>query len=278
MLTRLAASAVAAVALAACGGTSDPPGPRPTTFGGNRPVTLQVPEPLEDGKLYPLVLLLHGYGANAFVQQSYFGMKDLAPNGDALVLAPDGTPDSSNRQFWNADGFCCDFEGRKPDDVGYLGGMIDDVMAAYPVDPARVLAIGHSNGAWMSYRMACERSDVFTDVIALAGNTAAVPCEPPQPVHILHLHGTADDTVPYTEANVDAWAAKDGCTGARAATGELDLDTALAGAETRMSSTAGCPAGGAVDLWRIEGAGHVPNLSPQFRPAVWSWFLDHPRP
>lgn len=264
-------------ALVACGGTDEPNGPRPTTFGGDRPVTLQAPDPLEEGKLYPLVLLLHGYGANAFVQQSYFGMKTLAADGDALVLAPDGTVDSGGKQFWNADDFCCDFDNKNPDDVAYLGGMIDDVMAAWPVDPQRVLVIGHSNGGWMSYRMACERADVITDIVALAGNTVAPACAATQPVHILHIHGTADGTVPYTEANVDEWATKEPCTGPRTPGADLDLDTALAGAETKTSSTAGCPADGAVDLWKIEGAGHVPNLSAEFEPRVWQWFLDHPR-
>jgi polyhydroxybutyrate depolymerase len=265
------------LALAACGG-SDPSTPRPTVFGGDRPVTLQAPDPLEPGKLYPLVLILHGYGASSFVQQAYFGMKNLAINGDAFVLAPDGLVDSGNRQFWNADGVCCDFDHKNPDDSTYLSTMVTDVMAAWPVDPQRVLSIGHSNGGWMTYRLACDHADLFTDAIVLAGDTVQLPCHPADKINLLHMHGSADTTVTYTEANVDTWAQLNGCTGTRKAGADMDLEGALVGAETKTFSTDGCPAGGTVDLWKIEGAGHIPNLNASWEPSVWQWFMDHPRP
>ena len=34
-------------------------------------------------------------------------------------------------------------------------GMLDDIAEDYTVDPARVYLIGFSNGAFMSYRLAC---------------------------------------------------------------------------------------------------------------------------
>src|SRR5438270_58051 len=92
---------VLGVALAACGSSAAPP---PTlTFGGDRPVTLQVPPHLDQGKRYPLVLILHGYGASGFVQEAYFGMNQAAVEDRAFVLAPDGLVDSTGHEFWNAD-------------------------------------------------------------------------------------------------------------------------------------------------------------------------------
>ncbi len=261
--------------LAACGD----PAERPRSFGGARPVTLQVPPQLDDGRDYPLVLVLHGYGANGFLQQAYFGAGALATRGDACVLAPEGTVDFSGTQFWTADPVCCDFNRLEPDDVGYLGGLVDDVLERWPIDPGAVFIMGHSNGGFMAYRLACERADRFAAILALAGNAVSLPCQPARPVGVLHLHGTADDVVPYAGAapSVDQWAGLDGCSGARARGADRDLEAGLAGAETRTESTAGCPAGVAVDLWTLEGGGHIPSLGAAFAPTAWQWLTDHRR-
>src|SRR4051812_24182966 len=143
--------------LAACGTSDD--GPRPTTFGGDRPVDIKAPAMLTEGKDYPLVVVLHGYGANGLVQSAFFGTATLPAMDAALVIAPDGTTDSTGKQFWNADPACCDFGHTNVDDVGYIGGLIDDVIDTWPVDKKQVYIVGHSNGGYMAYRMACERAD-----------------------------------------------------------------------------------------------------------------------
>jgi polyhydroxybutyrate depolymerase len=262
--------------VAACDGD---PAERPRRFGGDRPVTLQVPPQLDDGRDYPLVLILHGYGANGFLQQAYFGAGELATRGDAFVLAPEGTVDGSGKQFWNADPVCCDFGQIGPDDVGYLGGLVDDVLERWPIDPAAVFILGHSNGGFMAYRLACERADRFAAILALAGVTVSLPCEPARLVSVLHVHGTADDVVPYAGAthSITEWAGLDGCGGAAARGPDLDLDTGLPGAETRAEALGGCPAGVAVDLWTIEGGGHLPSFGPAFAPAAWQWLTEHRR-
>ena len=64
--------------------------------------------------------------------------------------------------------------------VAYLRAIIRDVMARYPVDRRRVFVVGHSNGGFMAYRMACEASDLVTGVVSLAGATWKDParCRP----------------------------------------------------------------------------------------------------
>lgn len=272
--------------LAACGDSSSD---RKVTFGGDRPVDIDAPTQLTDGKQYPLVVVLHGYSANGFVQEAYFGMNALPDRDEALVIAPDGTIDSKGNQFWNADAACCDFDGRHPDDVGYIGGIIDDVLKSWPVDPKRVFVIGHSNGGFMAYRMACERADVIAAIAPLAGlaSSNASACNPSRPVNVLHMHGTMDEAVPYGPisavgelgalGSVNEWAQKNGCGTSRTPAGDLDLVTSLPGAETHRYKTDSCPAGGAVELWSIEGASHVPSLTTGFNPAVMQWFSEHSR-
>lgn len=260
---------------------------RPTVYGGARPATLQTPGELEAGRTYPLTLVLHGYSANGFVQQAYLQLGDLAQAETRFVLAPDGTVDSNNRQFWNADPACCDFGNTGVDDVAYLGGLIDAVSADWPIDPKRIQVVGHSNGAFMAYRLACERADVISAIAALAGGAAstASTCTPSRPVNVLHIHGTMDETISYQAggrglgavASATQWAGHDGCTGPRAAGARKDLDGSLAGTETQTESFGGCPAEGAVDLWTIEDGSHTPSWSSSWRPELLAWLAAHTR-
>ena len=287
MRTAAAFAAVAASLLACSGDDDGPAAERPIVFGGDRPIQLQVPADFDQARRYPLIVVLHGYGAAGVLQQSLLRLGDLADREDALVLAPDGTRNRAGFNFWNADPVCCDMDGSGVDDVAYLGGLIDDVRAAWPVDPARIQLIGHSNGSFMAYRMACERADVITAIAGLAGAAASNPagCTPARPVHVLHMHGTADETVGYESqglrpgalASVTQWAGKDGCTGTLAPTARKDLDGTLAGDETQLQAFAGCPAGGQVDLWTIEGGSHLPDITPAFRDELLAWLAGHTR-
>ena len=74
------------------------------------------------------------------------------------------------------------------------------------MDASRVYVIGHSNGGFMSYRMAYEHSDVVAAIVSLAGANHLEQREPPpNPVHILQIRGTDDTTIdplldsPYDE-------------------------------------------------------------------------------
>ncbi|MGE0547903.1 MAG: PHB depolymerase family esterase [Kofleriaceae bacterium] len=268
---------------AACGG--DPrSGPRPTVFGGDRPTTLDAPSRLEEGELYPLVVVLHGYGASGAIQAGYLSLRSLPLEGKALLLTPNGTADSTGKLFWNADPSCCDFEHRNPDDAGYLGRLIDDVKASWPVDPSAVYVIGHSNGSFMAYRLACERADVVRAIAGLAGGASSMPttCVPSQPVNVLHVHGTDDETVPYgggfgpgAVASVNQWAIHNGCAATRTTGAPIDLDGGFAGAETTTEAADGCPAHGAVELWSIQGAGHIPASGAQIGQAMLQWLTSH---
>ncbi|HEY5947054.1 MAG TPA: hypothetical protein VIV40_16235 [Kofleriaceae bacterium] len=250
-------------------------------YGGDRPAELKTPPTLTPGKKYPLLVVLHGYSANGFVQTAFFGVGGLPGADQAFLIAPDGKTDSSGKQFWNADPACCDFDHTNVDDVGYIGGLIDAISADWPIDKNQVFILGHSNGGYMAYRMACERADVIAAIGSLAGDASSTPsaCTPSKHVAVVHLHGTADQIVPFTGAtpSVDQWAAKNGCATTRTETTTLDLDSTVAGAETHVAPNAGCPSDGAVELWTMEGSSHIPSLNSSFSTAVFSWFTAHKR-
>jgi polyhydroxybutyrate depolymerase len=243
--------------------------PAPTTeVGGARPAPAWVPTDYDPAEAWPLVLLLHGFGVTGFLQNGLF---HLSPQVDALgilLVVPEGAKDSDGDQFWDA-GWCCNWDGLPLDDVGYLVGLVDEMSALYNVDPSRVYAMGHSNGGFMAYRLACEAGDRFTAIMSLAGAQFSDPaaCTPAVPVGLLQVHGTEDANVPYGGANnyVSAWdsaaywAERDGC-GDPAEGPPMDLDVDLDGPETVPTEWGGCPDSLRVALWTMEGVAHTPSI------------------
>lgn len=291
MIGRAVALLLVFAACACSGGAGgDGNGAPGTVFGGDRPVALRVPASYDGGTPAPLLMLLHGYGVNASIQTSYLGIAPVLEAAGVLFLAPEGTVDSAGNRFWNATDACCDFYGSGVDDVGYLTGLIADVRAEYNVDPARIFVAGHSNGGFMSHRMACEDAAEIAAIFSLAGATFLDPadCVPAAPVSVLQLHGTLDESVLYdglaeaypgASVTVTSWAVLDGCDATLAATGApIDLDTSVAGAETRVDAATGCPSGISAELWTMEGAGHIPAFASTFAGTLWSWFAAHSKP
>ncbi len=259
-----------------------------------RPATLYLPSGYDPDVPGPLVVLLHGYGHNGDEQDAYFAMRAEADARGYLYVHPDGTVDGVGNQFWNATDACCNFTGSGVDDSGYLADLITEVADGWSVDPGRVSVVGHSNGGFMSYRMACDHADLVAAIVSLAGATFDDPaaCAPSEPVSVAQVHGTSDEVVGYeggvlfgdptfpsAPETVGTWAAYDGCGDWLLATtgAPLDVDVGLAGAETSVSVAVDCPAGVSVELWTIDGGRHVPALGPGFVTAVFDFLDAHAR-
>ena len=174
--------------------------PRPKlVVGGDRPVTVHVPASYDASQPAPLVILLHGYTDHGLSTDGWFR---LAPAADArgfVYAYPDGTIDSDGYRFWNATNACCNFGKSAVDDVAYLTSVIAEIQAKLAIDPKRIAFVGHSNGGFMSYRMACDQAGLVAAIVSLAGATFADPadCAPSEPVSVAQIHGTADDVIRY---------------------------------------------------------------------------------
>ncbi len=242
----------------------------------------------------PLVMLLHGYGSNGVQQESYMRFLNWIDTFGFLFVRPGGTMDGAGNRFWNGTNACCDFNNTNIDDSGYLRALIDAVKAQYNVDERRVWIVGHSNGGFMSYRMACDHPDTVAAIASLAGASWNNPaqCAPDSPVHVLQIHGTADNTIQYGGGNIfgnaypsaqgsaEQWAAFDGCQiVADTSPTPINLDTSISGDETMIARYASdCRVGGSAELWTIQGGGHVPALGSDFARLVLEYFYAHPAP
>jgi polyhydroxybutyrate depolymerase len=300
----------------ACAGAASPSVPSPTAatpspaapseiatplaelvVGGDRPVTVHVPTSYDASRPAPLVVLLHGYTGSGPGQDEYFQMAPAADARGYVYVYPDGTIDSDGNRFWNATDACCNFDKSGVDDVAYLAGVVAEIQAKLSIDPKRIAFVGHSNGGFMSYRMACDQAGLVAAIVSLAGATFADPadCAPSEPVSVAQIHGTADDVIRYegggindvaypaAEKTAELWATYDGCDETSSPlSAKVDVDAILTDgadpSETSVAEWSGCTSGAAIQLWMIPGGGHVPTISSSFADSVMNFLVDHPKP
>jgi polyhydroxybutyrate depolymerase len=253
---------------------------------GRGAVPVRFPGEAAPGIEWPLLVLLHGYGANGPIQEGYLGLGARLEAAGFVYALPDGTENPLGDRFWNATDACCDLFGSGVDDAGYLTDLLDAIAAELPIDPRRIAFFGHSNGGFMAYRMACSHAERIAAAASLAGATYADPgdCVPSRELRILQIHGTEDATVLYgggqfplfepypgAEESVALWADSAGCSGVTESDPPFDAHAELPGAETEvLRYEEGCGAGGA-ELWTIVGGEHVPPFTDEFRDRFVAW-------
>lgn len=248
----------------------------------DRPARLLLPEAaLDKEEGVPLLLFLHGYGTNSSSMDRFLGLsRQQNQLGYALLLA-DGLIDESQRQFWNATPFCCDFGNTDVDDSTYLRGLIETALEAFPIDPARVMVWGYSNGGFMAYRMACDHSELISGIVNITGAMFLDPsqCQADHPVSVLHIHGTNDEVINYfgfdqeqpgAERSVRPWAGFNSCRSEEWSLGEKNVVSASPFLdETKKNETdvlrfTDCQNDASVSLWRVNGSGHTIYFRPSW--------------
>lgn len=252
-------------------------------FGGRmRTYALHVPPGYDAKTPLPLVFVLHGATESNDNVEQLSGMSVQADERHFLVVYPRGI---GNLPTWNAGNCCGAAIQERVDDVGFLRALLAKLEHDYSVDRKRVYFTGISNGAMMSYRMACEMAGEVAAIAPVEG-AQNIDCHPAAPVSVMIFHGTADRLVPFdggfsTQLNkpvsyaVDFWVKQDGCP-----TPPAHEESA----EAHIDRYTGCQGGAAVTLYAIQGGHHMwPGhpLSGNRVPAtelMWSFFAAHPKP
>ena len=169
---------------------------------GQRTFYLYVPSYYGQNKTgMPLALFFHGY-SGSWQQGVGFNMTDVAERMGWLLALPQGTLSIQNYLGWNA-GSCCLFNDTSiVDDVEFTRMAVRAIESAVLVDARRRYAMGWSNGAMMSERLACEASDLFAGVAADEGavvlsqtgvEDSQLLCDAAfgeKRINYLHFHGT----------------------------------------------------------------------------------------
>jgi polyhydroxybutyrate depolymerase len=250
------------------------------------------PSGLVPGERRPLLIFLHGLGSSGKAAFDVLHLTTFAERERVFVLAPDGSVDQQRRPFWNAGAACCNFDRRPIDDVARLTQLIDVWRARPDIDSSRIYVMGHSNGGFMTERLACALGDRIAAAASISGAAPASDqaCTPTQRLALLEVHGDADEIVPYSGGRVfDSselapfpgaqqgfrdWGKRLSCAGTPQPAADRDLDARLPGSETRVEQYASC-ASGSVELWTMRGGDHYVGMKQQAFEAIWQFLSAH---
>lgn len=229
-----------------------------------RSYILHVPRGLGPDDHPALVVMLHGHGARAESFERSTGMSQKADREKFIVVYPQALGSPS---VWHSavDGSI------RIDDVAFIRTLIDSLVARHHVDPRRVYVAGHSNGAFMAYRIGSALSSRVAAVGVSAGSIGRITRRgdtlrirtPAEPVAVIAFHGKADRSVPYdggpevdgprhivpTPESIHFWVTGNGCNPVAAS------DTVDGGNVIRDDYT-GCQNGSEVVLYTIVDGTH----------------------
>jgi polyhydroxybutyrate depolymerase len=251
-----AATAFSLEALAAAGHVTIESG------GQRRTAVLVERERLKLGRR-PVVVVLHGgSGSGARVRRS-LGLEEAIRSHNVTLVYPDAI-----------NGHWGDTKDTAQRDIDFLRTLIDQLIANGTADRRKIFLVGSSTGGMLALRMACERAgEAYAGVATIIANLpadVAESCQPPKPIPLLVINGTANPLVPYaggkanlpdskidvvsTDATLAPFAKADGCGDGRTTIGLPDRDP-KDGTRSYLDKLTGCKA--PVELIRVEGGGHT---------------------
>jgi len=297
-------SLIAAVLLAA---DPQPLGPGDYTrtlevSGRERSYLVHVPPKYDPKQPTPVVLAFHGAMTNGPIMALASGLSDKADEAGFIVVYPNGTGKGSLLLVWNSGGFHGPMAEKLPDDVAFVGAILNELPKLVYVDPERVYATGISNGGMMCYRLAAELSQRIAAIAPVSGTVSVEKSRPRRPMPVMHFHGTEDKLVPFqgpdertakflsfksVEETIRIWVNIDRCP---MKPKTMDVPDKVDDGTTVRQETYGPGRGGAeVVLFVIKGGGHtwpgrqwpVPWLGKTTRDIsandlMWEFFKKHP--
>ena len=149
----------------------------------------------------PTALLFAFHGGGGFMEhmatEKYYKQISKSDELGHIVVFPNGHSKLPTGKFatWNAGKCCGEARDSKSDDVNFVKAMLQKIRTDYNIDSNKIYSTGMSNGGLFSYRLACEMSDVFGAIAAVAGTDNTIDCKPTRPISILHIHAQNDDRV-----------------------------------------------------------------------------------
>ncbi|MBI3297034.1 MAG: hypothetical protein HYZ75_02640 [Elusimicrobia bacterium] len=239
---------------------------------GGRPRRAWLKAPPKLGKRRPIVLLLTGrQGIESLRKLTRRRFEELGLRDGALVVYPEPT-----YNIWNDGRGVKTFQSHmeKVDDVGYLRALVKRLAARHGGDRRRVYAVGWSNGALMSKRLACEPAFDVKGVAAVGGTLAlnrASRCRPKGAPSLMTVTGDLDPYFSWKEGlvrigpfefgriispekDLALWRELLGCGRlVRSTLPDADPDD---GTTVRLSS-ARCRDGAALRFYAVKGGGHT---------------------
>jgi len=174
--------------------------------GESLPYITILPDDYDPAKNYPLIVMLHGFGANMM------DLTGLAPviNDTGYVYACPNAPirfdfglGQMGYGWYPPRGQATAEEVQQAEDL--VSGFLDEVFQELRATPGQVVLLGFSQGGGMTYRCGIGRPEVFAGLACLSASMpnpqeleSRLPASRAQPIFV--AHGQADSLVSLESA------------------------------------------------------------------------------
>jgi polyhydroxybutyrate depolymerase len=207
----------------------------------------------------PLIIALHGIGDN-MTNFSNVGFDNIADTARFIVVYPQGKVNSFSQNSWNNGTLL----SSPNDDIAFLSMLIDTIKVKYNIDLNRVYFTGFSMGGIMTYHMLCALPSRIAAIASVSGPMAdsdVSGCNPGRVVPVMHMHGTADGTVPYdgglpslssVPVTLSFWQNNNGCSDSTV----YNLPNTVPGDSITVDTISFNTCGAPLVHWRENGADH----------------------
>lgn len=137
----------------------------------------------------PVVLSFDGIDGSGAQMQSYSGLDQLP----AIVVYPDSLPSVQGFTAWQG----APYSQPGVDDISFVKAILGDVATNYCTDPAKVYAVGMSNGGAFASLVGCELGDSIRAVASVSGAYYTSCQSKTRTASLLVLHSIDDNRVPF---------------------------------------------------------------------------------
>lgn len=162
--------------------------------GRSREYRLHLPPGYDHTKRLPVVLVFHGSSADAAVIERETSFDAIADSLDLVVVYPEGV-----HRGWNI-GECCRYPfTNQVNETAFISALLDHIATGYSIDTTRVFATGYSDGATLSFLLACNLPKRINSIAAVSGTLFnPIPaCSLSKSMSVLVIDGTRDTQVPF---------------------------------------------------------------------------------
>ncbi len=164
------------------------------------------PDDFDPERPYPLVVLLHGFGAS---MRDLVGLSPSIDRSGYLYIFPNAPIEMTTGYGMRGYAWTTIGPGSSPDEAAraeaMLEALIEEVGQRYGVGEGRMVLGGFSQGGMMTYRYGMPNPELFAGLVVLSGGVNGqdelrdrLPVHRDQPIFI--SHGTEDGVIPVEEA------------------------------------------------------------------------------
>ena len=164
------------------------------------------PDDFDPERPYPLLVLLHGFGAS---MRDLVGLSPSIDRSGYLYIFPNAPIEMTIGYGMMGYAWTTIGPGSSPDEAAraeaMLEALIEEVGQRYGVGEGRMVLGGFSQGGMMTYRYGMPNPELFAGLVVLSGGVNGqdelrdrLPAHRDQPIFI--SHGTEDGVIPVEEA------------------------------------------------------------------------------